>query len=55
MRCVVTEPEPEPEPEVEGERERELHSVKKIRSSGAHVQHCHTRDENKLDALIIIN
>ena len=36
-------------------RERELHSVKKIRSSGAHVEHGHTRDANKLNALIIIN
>ena len=53
MRCVVTEPEPEVERE-EG-RQRELHSVKKIRSSGAHVEHGHTRDANKLNALIIIN
>ena len=37
------------------ERQRELHSVKKIRSSGAHVEHGHTRDANKLNALIIIN
>ena len=36
-------------------RERELHSVKKIRSSGAHVQQCHTRDANKLNVLIITN
>ena len=35
--------------------QRELHSVKKIRSSGAHVEHGHTRDANKLNALIIIN
>ena len=52
----MTEPEPEVEERGGGETEqRELHSVKKIRSSGAHVKHGHTRDANKLNALIIIN